>query len=223
MLALADARRCRGSTARGAGACGSHWPNSSRNEKTRSLARARSSSRRAPPIAASKPCSLDRVEQRRRLQPVARRARAGLLDDAALVDRLLHGGDDRAARRARRRGGRGTRSPRGSCGRCRRACSGNGNRAGRNAFSARRSRTIESLPPENSSTGRSSSAATSRMMWIASASSASRWVRRWVVASPAVAISRASRVEAALGLVVPGPAAVTTGAGRVQCVQPIEA
>ena len=37
---------------------------------------------------------LDRVEQRRRLQPVARRARAGLLDDAAVVDRLLHGGDD---------------------------------------------------------------------------------------------------------------------------------
>ena len=37
---------------------------------------------------------LDRVEQRRRLEPVARRARAGLLDDAALVDRLLHGRDD---------------------------------------------------------------------------------------------------------------------------------
>ena len=31
--------------------------------------------------------------------------------------------------------------------------------------------TIESLPPENSSTGRSNSAATSRMMWMASASS----------------------------------------------------
>src|SRR4051794_29395114 len=37
---------------------------------------------------------LDRVEQRGRLQPVARRARPGLLDDAAAVDRLLHGGDD---------------------------------------------------------------------------------------------------------------------------------
>ena len=33
--------------------------------------------------------------------------------------------------------------------------------------------TIESLPPENSSTGRSNSAATSRMMWIDSASSTS--------------------------------------------------
>src|ERR671920_76654 len=36
---------------------GSHWPKSSRKENTRSLARARSSSRRAPPNAASKPCS----------------------------------------------------------------------------------------------------------------------------------------------------------------------
>ena len=48
--------------------------------------------------------------------------------------------------------------------------SGKGKRAGRKAFSARRSSTIESLPPLNSSTGRSSSAATSRMTWIASAS-----------------------------------------------------
>src|SRR5207245_11031632 len=37
---------------------------------------------------------LDRVEQRRRLQLVARGARARLLDDAPLVDRLLHRGDD---------------------------------------------------------------------------------------------------------------------------------
>ena len=36
---------------------GSHWPKSSRNENTRSFARARSSSRRAPPNAASKPCA----------------------------------------------------------------------------------------------------------------------------------------------------------------------
>ena len=52
----------------------------------------------------------------------------------------------------------------------------NGTAAGRNAFSARRSSTIESLPPENSSTGFSSSAATSRMTWIASASRTSRWL-----------------------------------------------
>ena len=51
-------------------------------------------------------------------------------------------------------------------------------RAGQNAFSARRSITIESLPPENISAGRSSSAATSRKMWIDSASSAWRWERR---------------------------------------------
>ena len=37
---------------------------------------------------------LDRVEQRRRLQLVARGARSGLLDDAARVDRLLHRGDE---------------------------------------------------------------------------------------------------------------------------------
>ena len=40
---------------------------------------------------------------------------------------------------------------------------GNGNAPGRNALIASWSRTSESLPPENSSTGRSSSAATSRM------------------------------------------------------------
>ena len=41
---------------------------------------------------------------------------------------------------------------------------GNGILAGQNARSARASITMESLPPENSSTGRSNSAATSRMM-----------------------------------------------------------
>jgi hypothetical protein len=52
---------------------------------------------------------------------------------------------------------------------------GNGIRAGQNARSARASITMESLPPENSSTGRSNSAATSRMMWMDSASSTSSW------------------------------------------------
>src|SRR3954452_18781095 len=37
---------------------------------------------------------LDRVEQRRRLEAVARGVRPGLLDHAAAVDRLLHRGDD---------------------------------------------------------------------------------------------------------------------------------
>ncbi len=52
---------------------------------------------------------------------------------------------------------------------------GNGIRAGRNAFSASASMTTESLPPENSSTGRSNSAATSRITWMDSASSTSSW------------------------------------------------
>ena len=53
---------------------------------------------------------------------------------------------------------------------------GNGIRPGQKAFWARRSMTTESLPPENSSTGRSNSAATSRMMWIDWASMLSSWV-----------------------------------------------
>ena len=53
---------------------------------------------------------------------------------------------------------------------------GNGSLHGQNALAARCSITTESLPPENSSTGRSNSAATSRMMWIDSASRARRLV-----------------------------------------------
>jgi hypothetical protein len=37
---------------------------------------------------------LDRVEQRDGLEAVARRPRAGLLDDPSAVDRLLHGRDE---------------------------------------------------------------------------------------------------------------------------------
>ncbi len=47
---------------------------------------------------------------------------------------------------------------------------GNGSLQGQNALRAMWSMTTESLPPENSRTGRSNSAATSRMMWIDSAS-----------------------------------------------------
>jgi hypothetical protein len=57
---------------------------------------------------------------------------------------------------------------------------GNGIRAGWNAFSASRSITIESLPPENNNTGRSNSATTSRMTKMLSASSASRCDTRYV-------------------------------------------
>ncbi len=52
---------------------------------------------------------------------------------------------------------------------------GNGILAGQKAFSASASMTMESLPPENSRAGRSNSAATSRITWIASASSTSSW------------------------------------------------
>ena len=43
---------------------------------------------------------------------------------------------------------------------------GKGTGAGQKAFLARWSMTMESLPPENSSTGRSNSAATSRKTWM---------------------------------------------------------
>ncbi len=52
---------------------------------------------------------------------------------------------------------------------------GNGNLPEWKAFSAMRSDTTESLPPQNSSAGLPHSAATSRMMWIVSDSSQSRW------------------------------------------------
>ena len=51
---------------------------------------------------------------------------------------------------------------------------GNGSAAGQNALRARCRSTAESLPPEKSSTPRSSSAATSRITWMASDSMARR-------------------------------------------------
>ena len=110
-------------------------------------------------------------------------SRCGSSRTDAAVDRLLDAGDDQLHAELGRPAGRGTRAPRGSCGRCRRASPGTGSRPAQNAFSASRSMTIESLPPENSSTGRSNSATTSRMMWIASASSASQ-LAQLVVARP---------------------------------------
>ena len=52
---------------------------------------------------------------------------------------------------------------------------GNGIFAGANARMASSSMTTESLPPEKSRHGRSNSAATSRMMWMPSASRDRRW------------------------------------------------
>ena len=53
---------------------------------------------------------------------------------------------------------------------------GNGIGCGQQAFEARCKSTSESFPPEKRRAGRSNSATTSRMMWIASDSSVSRWV-----------------------------------------------
>ena len=83
--------------------------------------------------------------------------------------------DDQPHAELGRPGGRGTRCTSAKLWPVSMCITGNGSRAGQNAFSASRSMTIESLPPENSSTGRSNSAATSRMMWIDSASRARRW------------------------------------------------
>ena len=62
--------------------------------------------------------------------------------------------------------------------------------------------TTESLPPEKSSAGRSSSAAISRMTRIDSASRASSWPRRRVDASGAVGRSTAADAADALVSVV---------------------
>ena len=119
----------------------------------------------------------DRVEQGDCLQPVARGARPGLIDDAPLLDRVLHRGDDQAARRSRRSAGRGTRSPRGSCAPYRRASPGTESLPAETPSRPDRSSTIESLPPLNNSTGRSNSAADSRSTCTASASKVRRWDR----------------------------------------------
>ena len=135
----------------------------------RSLARARSSSRRAPPNAASKRCSVIAsssvtVWSRLREAPVST-ARPLSID--SWTEATISCSPSSATRRSRNSSTSGKLWPVSTC------MTGKGNGAGRNAFSARRRRTIESLPPENSSTGRSNSAATSRMTWMDSASSRS--------------------------------------------------
>ena len=141
----------------------------------RSFARARSSSRRAPPNAASKPCSAiasssvtvcSRLREAR--GPVSSTTRPLRIESS--TEATIRRSPSSSTRRSRNSITSGKLWPVSTC------MTGNGNFAGRNAFSASRSSTIESLPPENSSTGRSNSAATSRMMWIASASSVRRWV-----------------------------------------------
>ena len=163
----------------------------------RSFARARSSSRRAPPIAASNWCSSiasSSVVVCRRLRdargPVSSTTRPLSIDSC--TDATIRRSSSSRTRRSRNSITSGKLWPVSTC------MTGNGNLPGRNAFSASRSSTIESLPPEKSSTGRSSSAATSRKMWIASASRSSR-----CVSVRAVALMRAPRPGSELQLFEP--------------------
>src|SRR5271166_762509 len=190
---------------------GSHWPNSSRKDRIRSLARARSSSRRAPPKAASKSCSAiasSSVTVCSRLRdargPVSSTTRPLSIDSCTLA--TISRSPSSATRRSRNSITSGKLCPVSTC------ISGNGNGAGRNAFSARRSSTIESLPPLNSSTGRSNSAATSRITWIASDSSARRWLSWGRAATLMSGGIDGLYVDAALGLVRARPAALATRA-----------
>lgn len=66
--------------------------------------------------------------------------------------------------------------------------------AGANAFCANRNITIESLPPENSSTGRSISATTSRITKTLSASNASR-CETWYAAGVVMTRPRFARIR----------------------------
>ncbi|CAM4019011.1 hypothetical protein TSST111916_18345 [Tsukamurella strandjordii] len=153
---------------------GSHCPNRSRKLKMRSLARALSSSRRAPPKAASKRCSAmlrSSVAVCSRLRvapgPVCSTTAPESMSSCTLP--ISRRTPIRAARSSRKASTSSKLWPVSMC------STGNGIAAGQKALAARCSMTTESLPPENSSTGRSKEAATSRKMYTASASSSARW------------------------------------------------
>ena len=117
----------------------------------------------------------NRPQKRGRLQSVARRTNTHFVGDATGVDVLLHAADHEPELvfihgPVAKLQDFGEISPVSTC------RTGKGGRAGMNALRARCSITIESLPPENSSAGRSNSAATSRMMWMDWASSERRWL-----------------------------------------------
>jgi hypothetical protein len=151
---------------------GCHWPKLSRWLKMRSLARAFSSSRRAPPISASNLnssiasssvtlwCTLrDSPSWARRTVP--RTMLSSTLRTISLAC-------SSAARESLKSVTSWKLWPVSII------SSGYGMRPTPNAFSAHLSMTSESLPPENSSVGRSNAAATSRRMKMVSSSSASR-------------------------------------------------
>lgn len=136
------------------------------------MARAFSSSRRAPPNTASNSCSsiassrvtvCSRLREARR--PVSSTTRPASIESCTLA--TMSRAPSWATRRSRKSITSGKLCPVSTC------ISGKGIGAGQNAFSAMRSMTMESLPPEKSRQGRSNSATTSRMMWIDSASSTS--------------------------------------------------
>ncbi len=162
---------------------GCHWPKLSRWLKMRSLARAFSSSRRAPPMSTSKRCSSmvsssvtvwwplrDSSGCARRIVPLAIESSRWPTTRRSPIS---------ATRRSRNSMTSGKLWPVSTC------TSGKGSLPLNSlpetrclkAFSASRSTTHESLPPENSRAGRSKAAATSRRMKIASSSRWSRW--RW--------------------------------------------
>ena len=154
---------------------GSHWPNSSRKLNTRSLARAFSSSRRAPPNSASKryfSTASSSTGVWIRLRVPSAGSRTSPLASASGTLATIRLSASSSTRRSRNSSTSAKLCPVSTC------MTGNGIGAGQNAFSASRSMTIESLPPEKSSTGRSNSAPTSRMTKMLSASSASRWEKR---------------------------------------------
>ena len=206
VLARARAGRCRGSTAPGAALRGSQRPNASRRQKIRSLARARSSSRRPPPNTASNRCSV--IASSSGTVCSGLRVPSGALDEPAVVDPVLHvrdlaaAGPARSTSRSRKSMTSGKLCPVSTC------SSGNGTGAGANALTARCSSSVESLPPENRITGRSNSPATSRKMWIDSALQARR-ARPRVVARRSLSCSPHSVLASA------GPAAgARVGAGQ---------
>src|SRR5947209_3625974 len=156
---------------------GSHLCCADRNENTRSFARERSSSRRAPPNAASKPYFVTAclrlsvfITSVYAADPwvngvmpistpsvltctsISRPCSAAIRERNSYISRNFH-----------------------VVSMCR---NGNGGLPGWNAFSASRSITELSLPIEYSITGRSACATTSRMIWMLSASKRWRWVSR---------------------------------------------
>ena len=154
---------------------GSHWPNESRWEKKRSFARAFSSSRRAPPRQASNLCcsmALSSAGICRRLRlgfgPVSSLARPASISACTLP--IINSAPTSLAKRSRNTIVSPKLCPVSTC------TSGNGSLDGQKAFCAKRTITMESLPPENNNAGLPNCAATSRMMKMDSASSCSKWV-----------------------------------------------